>query len=97
MKFEYEVTNGECVDKKKFGGQNLKKKKRQTVRRVLHTWHTAKFVFAVCQPQAHGKHKLCRVPNGRTRQTLTAGCGRLYGVSFCRVSYFYRGLLTLKF
>ena len=39
MKFEYEVTNGECVDKKKFGGQNLKK--RQTVRRVLHTWHTA--------------------------------------------------------
>jgi hypothetical protein len=35
MKFEYGVTNGECVDKKKFGGQNLKK--RQIVRRVLHT------------------------------------------------------------
>jgi len=52
MKFEYGVTNGECVDKKKLGGQNLKK--RQIVRRVLHTWHTAKFVFAVCQPQAHG-------------------------------------------
>jgi len=53
MKFEYGVTNGECVDKKKFGGQNLKK--RQIVRRVLHTWHTAKFVFAVCQLEAHGK------------------------------------------
>jgi hypothetical protein len=27
MKFEYGVTNGECVEKKKFGEQNLKKDK----------------------------------------------------------------------
>jgi len=71
MKFEYGLTNGECVDKKKCGGQNLKKK--QIVRRVLHIWHTAKIVFAVCQTQAHGKLRLCRVPNGRTLQTLMAG------------------------
>jgi len=74
MKFEYEVTNGEYIEKKKFGGQKLKK--RQIVCRVSHPWHTAKFVFAVCQPQAYDKPRLCRVPNGRTRQTLTAGGGR---------------------
>jgi len=44
MKFEYGVTNDEFIEKKKFGGQNLKK--RQIV---------------------------CRVPNGRTRQTSMAG------------------------
>jgi len=27
MKFEYGVTNGECVEKKKIGGQKLKKKR----------------------------------------------------------------------
>ena len=75
MKFEYGVTNGECVDKKKFGGQKLKKDKLFVVCRTPSLAH-AKFVFAVCQPQAHGKPRLCRVPNGRTRQTLTAGGGR---------------------
>jgi len=73
MKLEYGVTNGECVEKKKFGEQKLKK--RQIVCRVSHPYHTTKFVFAVCQPQAHGKPRLCRVPNGCTRQTLTAGGG----------------------
>jgi len=95
LKFEYGVTNGECVDKKKFGEQNLKK--RQIVRRVLHTWHTAKFLFAVCLPQAHGKQDFAVCPSAGTRQTLTAGCGRSCGVSFCRVSCFCRELLTLKF
>jgi len=46
MKFEYGVTNGECVEKKKFRGQNLKKK--HIVYRALYLWHTTKFVFAVC-------------------------------------------------
>lgn len=94
MKFEYGVTNGECVEKEKFGGQNLKK--RQIVCRVLHPWHTAKFVFAMCQVQAHGKPRLYRVPNGRTRQKLTAWGGRQRGVSFCRVPCFCRVLLTAK-
>jgi hypothetical protein len=49
----------ECVEKKKFGGQNPKK--RQIVCRV---------------PQAHVKPRLCRVPNGRTHQTLTVEGGR---------------------
>jgi len=80
MKFEYGVTNGECVEKKKFGGQNLKK--RQIVCRVLDPRHAAKFVFVVCQPQAHGKHRFCRVSNGRTRQTLTAEVSVSVGLAF---------------
>jgi len=53
MKFEYGVTNGECVEKKTFEGQKLKKKTNCLP--CVAPWHTAKFVFAVCQPQAHGK------------------------------------------
>jgi len=73
MKFEYGVTNGECVEKKKFGGQKLKKDKLFVMCR---TPDTTKFVFAVCQPQTHGKPRFCRVPNGHTRQMLTSGGGR---------------------
>jgi hypothetical protein len=54
MKFEYGVTNGECVEKEKFRGQNLKKK-RQIVCRVLHPWHTVNPGFTVCLTAAHGK------------------------------------------
>jgi hypothetical protein len=56
MKFEYEVTNGECVEKKKFGGQNLKKTN----------------CLSCAAPLAYDKVCVCRVPNGRTRQKLTA-------------------------
>ena len=31
MKFEYEITDGDCVEKKTFGGQNLKKKDKLTL------------------------------------------------------------------
>jgi len=60
MKFEYGVTNDECVEKKKFGGQKLKKKKDK--------------LFAVCRTLAHGKVCVCRVPASSTLQTQGLSC-----------------------
>jgi len=76
MKFDYGVTNGECVDKKKFGEQNLKKEKKTNCLPCAAPLAHGKVSVCVCQHQAHGKPRLCRVPNGNTRQTLTAGGGR---------------------
>jgi len=59
MKFEYGVTNGECVEKKKFGGQKLKKK--------------INYLSCVA-PLAHGKVFVCRVPASSTRQTQALSC-----------------------
>jgi hypothetical protein len=67
MKFEYGVTNGECVENKKFGGQNLKKDKLFAVCHTHGTWqslcllcvslkHTANPGFIVCLAATHGKH-----------------------------------------
>jgi hypothetical protein len=67
MKFEYGVTNGECVEKKKFGGQKLKKKDKlfamcrtPSTRQSLclpcaSLKHTTNPGFAVCLTAAHGK------------------------------------------
>ena len=66
MKFEYGVTNGECVEKKKFEGQKLKKNKLFVMCRTPGTRqslclpcaslkHTANLGFAVCLTAAHGK------------------------------------------
>jgi hypothetical protein len=60
MKFDYGVTNGECVDKKKFGEQNLKKKKTNCL--------------PCAAPLAHGKVSVCRVPASSTRQTKALPC-----------------------
>jgi hypothetical protein len=59
MKFEYGVTNGECVDKKKCGRQHLEKKTNDSP----------------CAAQlVHGKDCVCRVPDPSTRQTQALPC-----------------------
>jgi len=66
MKFEYEVTNGKCVEKKKFGGKNVKKIKLFAVCCTPGTRQSlclpcarlkrmANPGFVVCLTAAHGK------------------------------------------